>query len=56
MFRCEKCNKVSMPREKSNKVVIEKRDKTYSYKKGYEERTAHGWEIQKEITVCNECV
>ena len=30
-FRCQKCNEVSQPYEKQNKVVVEKRDKSYHY-------------------------
>jgi hypothetical protein len=55
MFKCEKCGKISNPGETSNKVVVEKRDKTYRYKKDKVEMTSHGWEIKKEIIVCDEC-
>jgi len=30
-FRCQKCNETSQPYEKQNKVVVEKRDKSYHY-------------------------
>ena len=31
MFRCEKCSQISKSGEKQNKLVVEKRDKTYHY-------------------------
>jgi len=83
MFRCEKCNKNSRYGEKQNKVVIEKREKTYHYfvvkvRKGrgkteqiitqtapdkrnpnkqiVKEFNTKGWEIRKEIKVCERCI
>ena len=30
-FKCQKCNETSQPYEKQNKVVVEKREKSYRY-------------------------
>lgn len=30
-FKCQKCNKTSQPYEKQNKVVVEKRNRSYHY-------------------------
>jgi len=48
MYRCEVCGKVSQPREKMYKIVVEKRLRRYS------EGTI-GWEIVKEFNVCHKC-
>ena len=60
MFKCEKCNKITEPREKQNKIPILFRDKVYQYEitkpngKTYF-NTSYGKEIVKEINVCEEC-
>jgi hypothetical protein len=51
MFKCNKCHKVTKSREKQERVVVEKRDKEYW--NGY--KTSQGWEIKKEIFVCESC-
>lgn len=51
MFHCEKCKKVTVSKEKENKVVVSKRAKTYIN----EGRTTQGWEIEKEIKLCSNC-
>ena len=57
MFKCQKCNKVSAPRENSNKLVVEKRPMVYEIKDNHNNiiKETKGWEIAKELTVCNEC-
>lgn len=49
MFKCQGCSKTSQPCEKQFKNIVEKRIKTYG-----EGRV--GWEIVKEINVCEGCV
>lgn len=58
MYKCERCNRISNPREKANKIVVEKRQKKYEFKNNLGEiiKTTFGWEIVKEITVCNNCI
>ena len=51
MFKCDKCGKITKPREKQTKKVVEKRDKIYT--NGDKEST--GKEIVKEINLCEEC-
>ena len=51
MFKCEKCKCITNPREKENKVVVNKRVKTYTN----DGKTSEGWEIEKEIKVCEKC-
>jgi len=67
MFRCEKCQKVSEPREVSHKVVTETREVEYPYReyankkdvlfdpRGTDDPGGVGHETVKEITVCGEC-
>lgn len=49
MFICEQCKKQTAAREKQFKKVIDSRPKRYS-------NGGEGWEIVKEISVCNKCV
>lgn len=46
-FRCHRCGQTVKPGISAHKVVIEKRDKAYSGR--------HGWEIAKELLVCPPC-
>ena len=59
MFKCEKCNKITEPREKLHKLPIEYKDVIYQYnqKKGKQENviTTYGKNIAKEINVCEKC-
>jgi hypothetical protein len=48
MFRCERCGKISEPREQSVKVVIASRP--VEYKGGY-----RGFETVTELLVCRTC-
>lgn len=48
MFRCSECGKVSEPRQPQNKVVIQRREKIYA-------DGSKGWEIVKEVALCDEC-
>ena len=56
MFICHKCNKCSSKREKPVQVLVEKRTKTYKYRdgEGYA-KESHGWEIVKEVYLCQKC-
>lgn len=59
MFRCEKCKKVTEPREKQTKIVVLKRPRTYEFISRYKNRNhtsiSYGTEIIKEISVCERC-
>lgn len=62
MFRCqnEHCNIVVPPRQPINKIVTERRERTYekTIKKGKDKgkiKIINGWEIVKEINVCPKC-
>ena len=59
MIRCQLCNKVSNPREKTHEIILEKRSMNYEneiqagrFKKI---RNSRGWETAKSIRVCDEC-
>lgn len=56
MFRCQVSGKVSKPREKSFKVVVETRPKTYykEDKNGQLKKVGEGYETVKELTVREE--
>jgi len=51
MFKCGRCGKTTESREKENRVVVAKRDTTYSN----DGKNSSGWEIKKEISVCDRC-
>ena len=61
MFKCEKCNKITSPREKMTKVVTKTRDKTYTNIIGIDKdgndkvKVTHGTEIVKEECLCENC-
>lgn len=60
MFRCDKCNRVTEPREKLTKKAILKRDRVYQniFKSQYSRekvKTTFGEEIVKEINLCEKC-
>ena len=59
MFKCEKCNKITAPNEKQHKIITKTRPREYInkyYKKGQEyEKITEGFEIEKEINVCEKC-
>lgn len=67
MFRCQQCGKVSQSGEECHKQVIEKREKIYPFREKVfsfcverkrefrDDKGGTGWEIIKEINVCNEC-
>jgi hypothetical protein len=44
---------MSAPREKQNKVVVERTEKEYLNANG--EVVGNGWEIKKEIVMCKSC-
>lgn len=67
MFRCEVCKKVSRPREKATKVVVETfehifpfRSNANTFRRNGKVEHSHdyggrGSQIGKEIQVCNGC-
>lgn len=62
MFRCENehCGIVVHPRQPVNRIVLERRERTYEVvrKRGKNKgkvETVHGWEIVKELKVCPKC-
>ena len=59
MFKCERCNKISKPNEKLNKLITKTRPREYInkyYKKGQEHiKVTEGFEIEKEINLCERC-
>ncbi len=59
MFKCERCNKISEPNEKLNKLITKTRPREYVnkyYKKGQEyTKVTEGFEIEKEINLCSKC-
>lgn len=48
MFKCADCGKTTEPREPQHKVVIDRRKVTYP-------NGSEGWEIAKEVALCEEC-
>jgi len=48
MYKCEQCGRNSNAGEKQYKKIVAKREKRYS-------NGGVGWEIIKEISVCNKC-
>lgn len=59
MFRCEKCKRVTSPREKLHKITVLTRLKTYQNVYVFRGKTrlfeTTGEEIVKEISVCERC-
>ena len=59
MYRCQKCNNLSTAKEKQNKLVVETRNVSYTNKVIVNEKPKEiqstGWEIVREIKVCNSC-
>lgn len=60
MFRCDKCGRVTEPREKLTKKTIMSRDRVYQniVKNKYNKptvKTSFGEEIVKEINLCESC-
>jgi hypothetical protein len=61
MFRCEKCNRITVPGEKATRLVTVERDVEYpsrNYKIGevkFYDPGGYGTEIVKEILICEEC-
>ena len=50
LFKCDRCGKF---RAKPNKVFVATRPRVYINDKG---KKSKGWEIVKEVHVCNSCV
>lgn len=60
MFKCNKCKRITEPGEKLNKMVTKIRERNYVNKilnkYGKEvEKESTGYEIVKEINVCDKC-
>ena len=63
MFKCQVTGKLSKPGDKCNKIVVERREKTYTKffrnedtGKWEEHEVGRGWEILKEINATDEGV
>ncbi len=60
MYRCQKCNNLSSPKDKQNKLVVQTRDVSYNNTIIVNEKpkdiVSQGWEIVREIKVCNGCL
>lgn len=61
MYICQVTGKMSEPGEKLNRIVVEKRDRTYTERVFNEEsrkmeeiEVGHGWEIVREISASDE--
>jgi len=48
MFKCEHCGQQSKPREKQFTKIV-------NFRKKYYDEGTEGWEIVKEIKVCERC-
>ncbi len=58
MFKCDKCGKITRPREKQTKKVVKTRDKTYTYTDKFDRnqiKFKENAEIVKEISLCEDC-
>lgn len=60
MYKCQICGKQTRPHQKINRIVTETRERNYinefKDKKGNKrEKISTGYEIVKELNVCNEC-
>jgi hypothetical protein len=57
MIFCENCGSQTQLRDKTFRVVVQKRDKTYYGLDKYDNQKeiARGWEIVKEINCCKKC-
>lgn len=57
MYRCQVTGKLVGPGIPANRVVVERRERTYTrynYKTQQEEIVGKGWEIVRELTVSEE--
>jgi hypothetical protein len=54
MFRCQATGRVSRPGEKPVRLVVATREKTYYGGKDGKEVIGQGFEVVREITVCQE--
>lgn len=56
MFKCQICGKITKAGEKQTKKIVETRDKKYNYiDKHGNKKVSTGFEIVKEINICEEC-
>mgnify|MGYP004606900099 CR=1 FL=1 len=56
MFKCELCGKTTKAGEKQTKKIIQTRDVKYSnILPNGKEKISDGYEIVKEINICEEC-
>ena len=53
MYYCDRCNVLVEAGKKQNKEVV--KTKNRSYVSDDEKHTTYGWEIVKEINVCDDC-
>lgn len=64
MFKCKICGKNSQSGERSHKLTLKSRERSYTNKRVIEDeegkrkviiKNSEGWEIVKEILACQEC-
>ncbi len=56
-FRCEQCNEVQPIYSRPNRIVVDARRKQYIQEETEDqpEKVTYGWEIVKELDVCELC-
>lgn len=64
MFNCTVCHKTTAANERAHKIVLEKRQRSYTNRRVIEDeegkrkvivKDSEGWEIVKEVLACGEC-
>ena len=56
MLKCEKCGRITEPNEKQHKKIVKTRERIYKNQDKYgNTKTSKGFEIVKEINICEEC-
>jgi uncharacterized Zn finger protein len=56
MIHCENCGKMTKPKIKPIRIIVEKREKVYYEDNDPEKKViGKGWEIAKEMLVCKDC-
>jgi hypothetical protein len=54
MFICSMTGRLSQPGEKPIRVIVKRREREYLNPDG--QVVGHGWEIEKEILICEDAV
>ena len=52
MFTCGLCGTTSRDREKPERKITARQEKTYTYVRDEEQKMSQGWEIKHEILIC----